>query len=167
MDRVVGHREVADANTHTVVVPDIECVYPGKYTAIPRPQVEVEHGHHFGGGAAGVDIKTRQQNTKVAVDSGDVVVLARMCYPGAHHAHCHLCHLITVRVIHKGTRPSGGEFVDIGLARRDRWLVKTGYTIHTIWQALSVPVNTGVFRQSIGHKDSDLVTFHYLNSGAW
>ena len=69
-----------------------------------------------------------------------------------------------MRVIHEGTRASCNELVDEGLADRNLLLIEATHPIHTIRQALAMPVNGGVLRQPIGHEDAHAVAFDHFNS---
>jgi hypothetical protein len=103
VDRVVGHRQVADADAHLVHVPHHQRVDAREDAAVPAPQVEVQHRHDLRRVAAGIDVVGVEQEAEVAVDLVDQRVLClRVRDPEAHHPHRHLHHLVGVRVVHEG-----------------------------------------------------------------
>ena len=164
--RVVGHGEVADANTHLVVEPDVQGVDARKDTAVPCPQIEVRHLCNLGGRSARLDVVGAQQEAEVSlhhVDQGMLVLRVRD--PEAHHAHGHLHHLVRMRVVHEGAWPACDELVDEGLARLDCGLVQSRHTVHAIGQTLSMPVDAGVLGQLVGHKNANAIAFHHFDGG--
>ena len=46
------------------------------------------------------------------------------------------------------------ELVHVGLSGFDRWLIEPRYAVHTVRQALAMPVNAGAFRQAIGDENA-------------
>ena len=113
MDGMVGHGEVAHANAHLVAVAHVERIDTGEHPAVPRPQVEVQHGHGFWRHAAGVNVIGIQQKYKVTVHLADQRrFYFGVCYPETHHAHGHLRHFIRMRVVHEGTRPASHKLID-------------------------------------------------------
>jgi hypothetical protein len=168
VDRVIRHRQVADADAHLVVLPHARRVDARKDAAVPAPEVEVEHRHDLRREAAGVVVVGVEQEAEVAVDLVDQRVLAsvinaRVRDPEAHHAHRHLHHLVGVRVVHEGTGPARHELVDMGLARRDARLVQARHAVHAVGQALAVPVDAGALAELAGHKQTYPVAFHDLD----
>jgi hypothetical protein len=75
VDRVVGHRQVADADAHLVALAHHQRVDAREDAAVPAPQVEVEHRHDLRRGAAGLDVVGVEQEAEVAVDLVDQRVL--------------------------------------------------------------------------------------------
>ena len=55
-----------------------------------------------------------------------------------------------------------GKLIDKGFARRDMGLSQAGNTIHTVGQQQAMPVDTGVLRQSVGHKNPYPITLNSL-----
>src|ERR1043166_1431029 len=48
VDRMIGHREIADAHAHAIAAPHDQRIDPGKHARVPGPQVEVGHRHDLG-----------------------------------------------------------------------------------------------------------------------
>ena len=71
VDRMVRHRQVADADAHLVVLPHDQRIDAGEDAAVPAPQVEVEHRHDLRRVAAGIDVVGVEQEDEVAVDLVD------------------------------------------------------------------------------------------------
>jgi len=166
MNRVVGHREISNADAHLVIEPHIERVDTGEDAAVPRPQIEVKHRHDFWRVTARVDVEGIEQEAEVALDLVDKRVLGfGVRDPKAHHPHRHLRHLIRMRVVHEGAWPPRHELIHERLARGNGWLVQTGHAVHAVGQALAVPVDAGVFGQLVGDVDADTVAFDDLDGG--
>ena len=171
MNRMVRHREVAEANAHLVVVPHVQRVDTRKDAAVPGPQIEVQHGHDLGRHAAGFDVVGVEQKNEVAVHAVNQWMLAVFIElgvrdPKAHHAHGHLRHFVGMWVVHEGTGAARLEFVDKSFAHRNRRLVQARHAVHAVGQALAVPMHGGVFRQLVGDKNAHLVALHHLDGRA-
>ena len=165
MDGVIRHRQVAEADPHTVPSAYRQWVDAREDTRIPRPHVEVGHLIDARREAARVDVIRGHDEHEVTVDLHHTRVL-RMDDERAHHPHRHLHHFVGVRVIHKGAVLLKLEFVDERLARRDVRLREATDAIHAGRQQHSVPVNGGVFREFVGHENTDLIAFHCLDGWA-
>ena len=164
---MVGHCQVADAQANLVVLAHHQWIDAGKDAAVPAPQVEVEHRHDLGRVAAGVNVVGVEQEDEVAVDLVDQwVLLLGVRDPEPHHAHRHLHHLVSMRVVHESARPARDELVDVGLARWNAGLVQAGDAIHAVGQALAVPVHAGHLRQLVGDKDAHPVPLDDLDRRA-
>jgi hypothetical protein len=81
----------------------------------------------------------------------------------AHHAHRHLNHLVGMRMVHERPALLHLELVDKGLAGRDVRLVQAADAVHAARNDHAVPVHGGVFGQSVGDEDADLVAFDRLD----
>ena len=156
MNRVVGHGEVAHADAHPFAQTGHQRIDTRERAAVPRPQIEIEHGVDLRGIAAGIDVVGVDEEHEVAVHAMQRRIL-RMHHDEPHHAHRHLHHLVGVRVIHEGAGLLHLEFVDEGLAGLDLRLVQTADTVHAIGQQDAVPVDGGVLGQLVGHEDAQLV----------
>ena len=164
VDRVVGHRQVADAHPNPVVVPHVERIDARKGAAVPGPQVEIEHRVGVGDRAAGLDVVGVHQDAEVAIDAADQGVAGtRMGHPEAHHPHRHLRHLVGMGVIHEGTGPARDELVDKGLARLDVGLGQAADPVHAVRQSLAVPVDRGVLGQAVGDEDAQSIAFDHFD----
>ena len=168
MNRMVRHGQVAKADAHLVVVTHVQRVDARKDAAVPRPQIEVQHGHDFGRHAAGLYVVGVEQKNEVAVHAVNQWMLAVFVElgvrdPKAHHAHGHLRHFVGVRVVHEGAGTARLKFVDKSFAHRNRRLVQARHAVHAIGQALAVPMHAGMFRQFVGDKYAYLVTLHHLD----
>ena len=60
MDRMIRHREVTDTNTDAIHMADHQRIDARKDPAVPRPDVEIEHGHDLWRGATRVDVERAQ-----------------------------------------------------------------------------------------------------------
>jgi hypothetical protein len=164
MDRVVGHREVANADAHPVTKADIEGIDAREGPTVEGPQIEIEHGVDLRHHAARVDVVGVQQEAEVTVCLVDPrVLLAWMGHPEAHHPHRHLDHFVGVRMVHEGARAACHEFVHVRPANRNGLLIQAGDPVHAVRQTLAVPVNRGRFGQPIGHEQAHAVAFDHLD----
>jgi len=164
MDRVIGHRQVADADAHLVAFAYVQGVDAGEHAAVPAPQIEVQHRHDLGRCRAGIDVESIQQEAEVAVNFVDQRMFGfRVRDPQAHHAHRHLRHFVGMRVVHEGAGAARDKLINEGLAGLDAGLVQPGNPIHAIGQALAVPVDARVLRQLVGDEDAHAVTFHHFD----
>mmetsp|Transcript_5442 Transcript_5442/g.20833 ORF Transcript_5442/g.20833 Transcript_5442/m.20833 type:complete len:566 (-) Transcript_5442:6566-8263(-) len=167
VDRVVGHRQVADADAHLVVLAHVQGIDPRKHSAVPRPEVEVQHRHDLGRVGTRLDVVGVEQEDEVAVDFFDQRVLGLgVRHPEAHHSHRHLRHLVGVRVVHESARPPGHELVDKGLPGLDGHLREAHHTVHAVRKALAMPVDGGALGKLVGHKDADAIAFDNLDGRA-
>ncbi len=87
--------------------------------------------------------------------------------PEAHHAHGHLRHFIRVWVIHEGAGTTRDKFIHKSFTWLNGGLIQSSNSIHTIGQTLSMPVNAGVLRELVRHKDPHAVALDHFDGGAW
>jgi hypothetical protein len=83
----------------------------------------------------------------------------------AHHAHRQLHHFVGVRVIHVAAMLFQSEFVRIGFTRPNGGLRQAAHAVHPRRQQNAVPVNGGVFIETIGHQDAHAIAFHGFKGG--
>jgi hypothetical protein len=151
-------------DAHPVVQAHIERIDCREHPAVPAPDVEVRHGVYLGRLATRLHVKGVEQEAEVPIHLTDVRVLALgVGHPHAHHAHGHLYHFIRMWVVHEGAGAPCLELVHIGLAYGDGALIQTADAVHSVGQALTMPVNCGVLRQLVGHKDAHAVTLNDFN----
>ena len=162
VNRVIGHGEIADANADTIILAHDHVVDPREHAAVEREQVEIHHGAHLRGSAAGIDVVVAEQEHEVTIDPHEFRIF-RMSDPEAHHPHRHLHHLVRVGVIHECARPLGGELVHIGLADGNLRLIEPAHAVHAVGQSLSVPVDGGVLRELVGDEKAHLVALDHLD----
>ncbi len=165
VDRVVGHRQVADAHPHVVAPADHQRVDARKDTAVPGPQVEVRHLHDPRDIGARVDVEGVQHDEEVAVDAAEGRILG-VHDEHAHHAHGHLGHLVGVRMVHEGARLDEVELVGVGLAGRDGGAAQPVHAVHSRGNDEPVPMHCRGLGQPVGHEDADPVAFHGLDRRA-
>src|SRR5215467_5933766 len=115
VNRMIGHREIADTHVHPIAPAHYKRIYAREHTAIPSPQIEIQHRHDLWQRTTGVDFVTLHQEHKVAVDA-PLVGITRVYDDGAHHAHRHLHHFVGMRVIHEGAASPNNELVNEGLS---------------------------------------------------
>src|SRR5450830_1292139 len=161
VDRMIGHGQVADADAHAVVLPHRQRIDAGEGATVPGPQVEVEHGVDLGRGGARIDVVSVEQEHEIAIDAHEIRILG-MGDPEAHHAHRHLHHFIGMRVIHESAGAARSELVDESFTRRDARLGQPGDAVHTVGQALAVPVHRGVLGQLIGDENAHPVALDHF-----
>ena len=159
VDRMIGHREISDPHTHLVVLCDDEVVDPRKRAAVPGPEIEFEHRHDLRHIRARLDIKGVKQECIITIGAPFFWVFW-MHDEHSHHAHRHLHHFIGVRMIHVSARASQLELVDEGFTWLDVRLSEAADAVHAVGKPLSVPMDSCVFRQLVGDKNTDLVTFN-------
>nr|ABZ07606.1 hypothetical protein ALOHA_HF4000ANIW137K11ctg4g7 [uncultured marine microorganism HF4000_ANIW137K11] len=162
VDGMVGHAEVADADTHPLVQPSHHGGDTWKHAAVESPEIVLQHGRHLGRVTAGVDIIGVDEEDIVPVHAHEIGVF-RVRDPEPHHAHGHLHHFVGVRMVHKGAGTLGLELIDKGLAGRDRRLREAAHAVHAVGQALPVPVDAGCLRQAIGDVDAHTIPLHHLD----
>ena len=158
VNRVIGHRKIAHADSHAITFAHHQRVDAWKHPAIEGPQVEVEHGVDLRGHAARVDIVGIDEEHEVAVDA-ILLRIPRVDHEEALHPHRHLHHLVGVRVIHEGSAVLHHELVGEGLTGFDMRLSQAAHTIHAVRRPDAVPVNRGVLRQLVGNEDAYPVAF--------
>src|ERR1700680_2114570 len=100
MDWVICHGEIPHAYPHAIPEAHHERVDAGEHAAVPRPHVEVRHLRDLRQVGAWVDEVRAHDENEVAVNA-IWVSAARVDDEHPHHAHCHLHHLVGVRVIHE------------------------------------------------------------------
>ena len=81
----------------------------------------------------------------------------------AHHPHCHLHHLVGMRVVHEGAAAIEHELVDEGLAHGDMRLGQPADAVHAVRQQHAVPMHGRVLGQLVGNEDADLVALDRLD----
>jgi hypothetical protein len=133
-----------------------------EHTAVPGPQIEVGHGVDLGHVTSCIDVVGADEKDEIAIDPHEFRI-ARMNDERAHHAHCHLHHLIGMWVVHEGAALLQHELVDKGLARFDLRLGQPADAIHAARQQHAVPMDRGVLGQSVGDEEADLIAFDRLD----
>ena len=165
--RVVGHGQVAHAHAHPVVQARHQRADAREHAAVPAPDVLVQHGVDVGRFGTRRHIKRVEQKRVIAVHLGDQRMRAfGVGDPQAHHAHGHLRHLVSVRVVHEGAGASRHKLVNPGFAHGDLPLVQASHAVHAIGQALAVPVHGGVLGQFVRHINAHLVALNHLDGRA-
>jgi len=154
VNRVIGHSEIADPYSDSIVLTCDQRRDTGKRAAVPGPQIEIDHRIDAWRVAAGFDVVGVHQEHEVAVDGVQGWVLW-MHDDGTHHAHRHLHHVVGMRVIHERARVIHVELVHPGLARLNRGLREAGNTIHAMRQTYAVPVDCRVLGQPVGYEYSE------------
>ena len=142
MNGMIGHGEITDTNTYLVILSNHQRIDAWEYTAIPRPEVEIQHGHDLGCIRTWINIVGIKQENEIAVN----LVYQRMfslgmCNPEPHHAHCHLRHFIRMGVIHESAGAARDKFINKSFTRRNRGLIQACHAIHAVRQALPMPVD--------------------------
>ena len=133
VNRVIGHGQIADADAHLVVQSHVQAVDTRKDTAVPRPQVLIEHGHDLGRIAAGVNVIGVEQEAKITLHVVNQWMFGLgVCDPKTHHAHGHLCHFVGVRVVHERAGAACHELVHKGLTGLNGGLIEPRHAVHTI-----------------------------------
>jgi hypothetical protein len=157
-----GHAEIAHSHTHAITLAYHQMVDAREHTAVPGPQIEVGHGVDLGHVTSCIDVVGADEKDEIAIDPHEFRI-TRMNDERAHHAHCHLHHLIGMWVVHEGAALLQHELVDKGLARFDLRLGQPADAIHAARQQHAVPMDRGVLGQSVGDEEADLIAFDRLD----
>ena len=102
VDRVVCHRQVANAHTHLVSLIHYQRINVGENSAVPCPQVEIRHRHDARHICSRINIKGVQHDQEITINWHERWVLG-VNNEHTHHTHRHLGHFITMGVIHECT----------------------------------------------------------------
>ena len=166
VDRVVGHRQVADADAHAIALAHGEVIDAREHAAVPRPEVEVEHCRRPSAcSAPGSMSKALMRNTKsrsTRMKSGFFgCTTMKPIMPIAICTISSACgwYMKVPDLLHL-------ELVDEGLADRDVRLVEPADAVHAVRQQHAVPVDRGVLGQLVGDEDAQLVAFDALDRRA-
>jgi hypothetical protein len=69
VDGVIGHGEIAHAYADPVAPAHYKVIDARKHAAVPRPEVEFDHGVHARRHAAGLDVECVQKKHEIAVEA--------------------------------------------------------------------------------------------------
>ena len=162
---LVRHRKVPNPYSHQVALVHDQRIDVGEDPAVPGPKVEIRHRHDAGYVGARINIKSVQHDQEVPIDAHEIGILW-VDHEHAHHAHCHLHHLIPMGVIHEGAGFGQIELIDKSLARRDAGVAEAADTVHARGQDQPVPMHRRMLGQAVGDIDAHPVAFDRLNGGA-
>ena len=129
VDRVVCHRQVANAHANLVSLIHDQRINVGENPAVPCPQVEIRHRHDARHICSRINIKGVQHDQEITINWHERWVLG-VNNEHTHHTHSHLGHLVSVRVIHESTRLDQIELIDECFAGFDAGMAKANHTVH-------------------------------------
>src|SRR3972149_8035945 len=118
MNWVRVHAHVSNPDTHTIPQFDYQWFCTRENSAVECKEVEIGHDVWIRSGCAWFDKPFLQKDTEVPVDRR-LFCLLWVYDEKALHPHCHLHHLVRMRVVHLCTVLTERKFIDIGLARFD------------------------------------------------